>query len=141
MAAWHLHGAYGAGTVLACPILANWTCEHLFHTLVCPFLQNRTYKHLVRHLVRPILQKRTRSVPNHVPKRPILQNRTREIGRNESKAQERRENHTLINEPVTTSATPIQNGIPNATPSNNVLDAVEKIGVAYEPIANVSILP
>ena len=52
-----------------------------------------------------------------------------------------RANHTLISEPTTTSATPIQNGMPNVTPNRSVLEAVENSGVAYEPIASVSILP
>ena len=59
----------------------------------------------------------------------------------ESDNQRRRANHTLISEPTTTSATPIQNGMPNATPNRSVLEAVENSGVAYEPIASVSILP
>lgn len=49
--------------------------------------------------------------------------------------------HTLINEPATTSITPTQNGVPSATPSSTVPDAVDSIGVAYEPNASVSILP
>lgn len=52
-----------------------------------------------------------------------------------------RANHTLIREPATTSTTPIQNGMPSATPNRSVLEAVENSGVAYEPIASVSILP
>ena len=59
----------------------------------------------------------------------------------ESDKQRRRANHTLISEPTTTSATPIQNGMPNVTPNRSVLEAVENSGVAYEPIASVSILP
>ena len=59
----------------------------------------------------------------------------------ESDNQRRRANHTLISEPTTTSATPIQNGMPNVTPNRSVLEAVENSGVAYEPIASVSILP
>lgn len=59
----------------------------------------------------------------------------------ESDNQQRRANHTLISEPTTTSATPIQNGMPNVTPNRSVLEAVENSGVAYEPIASVSILP
>ena len=59
----------------------------------------------------------------------------------ESDNQRRRANHTLISEPTTTSATPIQNGVPNVTPNRSVLEAVENSGVAYEPIASVSILP
>lgn len=59
----------------------------------------------------------------------------------ESDNQRRRANHTLISEPTTTSATPIQNGMPNITPNRSVLEAVENSGVAYEPIASVSILP
>lgn len=59
----------------------------------------------------------------------------------ESDNQRRRANHTLISEPTTTSATPIQNGTPNVTPNRSVLEAVENSGVAYEPIASVSILP
>lgn len=59
----------------------------------------------------------------------------------ESDNQRRRASHTLISEPTTTSATPIQNGMPNATPNRSVLEAVENSGVAYEPIASVSILP
>ena len=59
----------------------------------------------------------------------------------ESDNQRRRANHTLISEPTTTSATPIQNGMPNVTPNRSVLEAVEDSGVAYEPIASVSILP
>lgn len=59
----------------------------------------------------------------------------------ESDNQRRRANHTLISEPTTTSATPIQNGMPNVTPNKSVLEAVENSGVAYEPIASVSILP
>ena len=47
----------------------------------------------------------------------------------------------MISEPTTTSATPIQNGVPNVTPNRSVLEAVENSGVAYEPIASVSILP
>lgn len=61
--------------------------------------------------------------------------------RQESDNQRRRANHTLISEPTTTSATPIQNGMPNVTPNRSVLEAVENSGVAYEPIASVSILP
>lgn len=64
-------------------------------------------------------------------RRPILQNRTISGVAN----------HTLISEPTTTSATPIQNGMPNVTPNRSVLEAVENSGVAYEPIASVSILP
>lgn len=59
----------------------------------------------------------------------------------ESDNQRRRANHTLISEPTTTSTTPIQNGMPNVTPNRSVLEAVENSGVAYEPIASVSILP
>ena len=59
----------------------------------------------------------------------------------ESDNQRRRANHTLISDPTTTSATPIQNGMPNVTPNRSVLEAVENSGVAYEPIASVSILP
>lgn len=59
----------------------------------------------------------------------------------ESDNQRRRANHTLISEPTATSATPIQNGMPNVTPNRSVLEAVENSGVAYEPIASVSILP
>lgn len=59
----------------------------------------------------------------------------------ESDNQRRRANHTLISEPTTTSATPIQNGMPNVTPNRSVLEAVENSDVAYEPIASVSILP
>ena len=50
-------------------------------------------------------------------------------------------NHRLISEPPITNITPIQNGAPSATPSNTVLEAVENNGVAYDPIASVSMLP
>ena len=59
----------------------------------------------------------------------------------ETDTQGHRANHTLIREPATTSTTPIQNGMPSATPNRSVLEAVENSGVAYEPIASVSILP
>ena len=49
--------------------------------------------------------------------------------------------HTLTSVPPTTSATPIQNDAPSATPNRTVLEAVENSGVAYDPIASVSMLP
>ena len=74
---------------------------------------------------------------------PTCRRLTRQQASNsaESDNQRRRANHTLISEPTTTSATPIQNGMPNVTPNRSVLEAVENSGVAYEPIASVSILP